>query len=56
MNRHLAALWQRVFDDAFLAYCARGAGEDLAIALAERDADFGLDRYCDDKFEDRRTQ
>jgi hypothetical protein len=49
-------MWQRLFERAFLDYRAQGCSEDVAIALAERDAAFGLDQYCDDKFEEQRTQ
>lgn len=54
MNRRMAAMWQRCFDRAFLEYMNQGLSEDRAIDLAERDADIGLDRYCDDKLEERK--
>jgi len=56
MNRHLAKLWSDAFDRAFLDYRARGASEDVALALAERDASAEMDKYCDDKFEEQRTR
>ena len=56
MKRHLMMIWQRIFEQQFLNYRRIGCSEDIAIALAERDAEFGLDRYCDDKFEEQRTQ
>jgi hypothetical protein len=56
MNKRHAAMWQRAFERAFLDYRAAGYTEDQAIDLAERAADIGLDRYCDDEWEEHRYE
>lgn len=54
MNRRLERMYQRAFQAAFLRLRDQGVSEDTAIALAESEAQEGLDRYCDDKLEERK--
>lgn len=48
------ALWKRLFEAEFLRLRSIGISEDSAIALAERYAEDRVDRYCDDKFHQRK--
>lgn len=45
-------MWKRAFERAFLRLRSEGVSEDSAIALAESEANDGLDRYWDDKIEE----
>lgn len=54
MSRRLDAMYRRAFERAFLEYRANGLSEGRAIELAERDAQEGLDRYVDEKLEERK--
>ncbi len=54
MNRRLEAMRRRAFEAAFLRLRSEGLSEDAAIDLAEREAEDGLQRYCDDKLEERK--
>lgn len=54
--RHLAAIWKRSFERFFQEYMQQGCGEDLAIALAERDAQEAEDRYVDEKLSERKEE
>jgi hypothetical protein len=56
MKRRYVAMRQRAFDRAFLDYCAAGYSKDQALYLAEREADIGLDQYCDDEWEEHRNE
>lgn len=50
----MQAMYDRAFEAAFLRLREQGVSEDSAIALAESEAQEGLDRYCDDKLEERK--
>lgn len=54
MSKRLYAIYRRAFDRAFLEYRSLGVSEDRAIELAEHDAQIGLDRYVDEKIEERK--
>jgi hypothetical protein len=49
-------MWQRAFERRFLELRRQGIGEDLAIAIAEREANDAQDRYIDDKLAERKEQ
>ena len=54
MSRRLQAMYQRAFQAAYLRLRAEGVSEGSAIALAESEAQEGLDRYCDEKIHERK--
>lgn len=54
MSRRLQAMYKRAFEAAFLKFTMWGASEGEAIELAEREAQEGLDRYCDEEMDERR--
>ena len=56
MSRRLDAMYQRAFQNAFMRLYEQGVSEGAAIALAESEAQEALDRYCNDKLEERKTQ
>lgn len=55
-SRRLNAMYNRAFERAFLEYRSQGLSESWAIDLAERDAQDGLDRYCDDRLEEFKSE
>ena len=50
----LHRMWQRSFDHWFLQYRERGSSEEWAIKLAEEKATDEMDRYVDEKIEERK--
>ncbi len=56
MSRRLDAMYRRAFERAFLEYRSNGASEEVALALAEQDAQEQQDRYVDDKIEEQKLR